>query len=182
MDLKIHIVLFCIDCKPRRPTGGQAGQQAATAGEAHRVGGENKHYLSFSDTIFYLFALRKVLPLNYFDEGYENEKIALAASAYTAWAPLSFAAWNAAAYPGVYFLPAPPSGLNDKTLKNNCAILPPKCPRAPLAGHMKRGCRSGKMAVQCQHAQESRHEPSGKTTDFRPTRASVNQYQRLDAG
>ncbi|MEN4241820.1 hypothetical protein [Serratia marcescens] len=30
--------------------------------------------LSFSDTIFYLFALRKVLPLTYFDEGNENEK------------------------------------------------------------------------------------------------------------
>ncbi len=66
--------------------------------------------LSFSDTIFYLFALRKALPLNYFDQVNENEKIALAASAYTAWAPLSFAAWNTAAYPGVYFLPAPPSG------------------------------------------------------------------------
>ncbi|WP_336844107.1 hypothetical protein [Serratia nevei] len=30
--------------------------------------------LSFSDTIFYLFTLRKVLPLTYFDEGNENEK------------------------------------------------------------------------------------------------------------
>ncbi|AKL41578.1 TPA: hypothetical protein I8438_003258 [Serratia marcescens] len=53
--------------------------------------------LSFSDTIFYLFALRKLLPLTYFDKGNENEKIALAASAYTAWAPLSFAARNASA-------------------------------------------------------------------------------------
>ncbi|WP_406903223.1 hypothetical protein [Serratia marcescens] len=52
--------------------------------------------LSFSDTIFYLFALRKALPLNYFDQVNENEKIALAASAYTAWAPLSFTAWNTA--------------------------------------------------------------------------------------
>ncbi|MBH2536966.1 hypothetical protein I5Q27_16080 [Serratia marcescens] len=87
--------------------------------------------LSFSDTIFYLFALRKALPLNYFDQVNENEKIALAASAYTAWAPLSFAAWNTAAYPGVYFLPAPPSGLNDKTLKNNCAKMPPGASRWP---------------------------------------------------
>lgn len=87
--------------------------------------------LSFSDTIFYLFALRKALPLNYFDQVNENEKIALAASAYTAWAQLSFAAWNTAAYPGVYFLPAPPSGLNDKTLKNNCAKMPPSASRWP---------------------------------------------------
>ncbi|MDH2267521.1 MULTISPECIES: hypothetical protein [Serratia] len=53
--------------------------------------------LSFSDTIFYLFALRKVLSLIYFDEGKDNEKIALVASADTAWAPLSFAARNASA-------------------------------------------------------------------------------------
>ncbi|MBN5311077.1 hypothetical protein V6307_24405 [Serratia marcescens] len=101
------------------------------AGVRHRVCGENKHYWAFSGTIFYLFALRKALPLNYFDQVNENEKIALAASAYTAWAPLSFTAWNTAGLPGVYFLPASSIGLTDKSHGNFDAGKPPARPRRP---------------------------------------------------
>ncbi|HGM6988574.1 hypothetical protein I5L45_23145 [Serratia marcescens] len=68
MDLKIQFVLFCITCKPRRPTAGQRPGKSIALAVKIIIN------LSFSATIFYLFALRKVLPLTYFNKGNGNEK------------------------------------------------------------------------------------------------------------
>ncbi|HAT3736376.1 MULTISPECIES: hypothetical protein [Serratia] len=86
--------------------------------------------LSFSGTIFYLFALSKALPLPYSYKGSENEKIAFASPTSITLAPLSLAGRNSIAWSAAYFLPTPSIGLNDKTLENNCVIsnrkiLPP---------------------------------------------------------
>ncbi|HAT4983090.1 TPA: hypothetical protein I9786_001446 [Serratia marcescens] len=66
LDLKIQFVLFCIGCKPHRSTAGQTGQQAARPGKNIALTVKIIINLSFSGTIFYLFALRKALPLTYF--------------------------------------------------------------------------------------------------------------------
>jgi hypothetical protein len=89
------LYFFVLIVNPVARPAGKPASQRQRPGKSIALAVKIIINLPFSDTVFYLFALRKALPLNYFDQGNEKETIALAASAYTAWAPLSFAARNA---------------------------------------------------------------------------------------